>query len=55
MRAPRDGRLFLLSNLSPAQLKFRYMLWGWFHRLVLGGAAGALVWTGLDRLAPALW
>lgn len=55
MRAPSDGRLFLLSNLSPAQLKLRYVLWGWFHLLVLGAAVTALVLLGLDGLPPALW
>lgn len=55
MRAPADGRLFLLSNLSPQQLNLRYRLWGWLHLVVLFAAVGALVWMGLDGLPPALW
>lgn len=34
MRAPADGRLFLLSSLSPQRLKRRYLLLCWLHGLV---------------------
>jgi len=49
MRAPRDGRMFLLSNLSPQQLKNRYVWWGWFHLLVffVAGGAATRVWVTL--------
>ncbi|HSH97951.1 MAG: hypothetical protein ACAH07_00625 [Methylophilaceae bacterium] len=41
MRAPRDGRIFLLSNLSPDKLKNRYLLWGTLHLLIMIAAATA--------------
>lgn len=41
MRAPADGRHFLIANLSPQQLKRKYLLWGWFHLLVFFGASTA--------------
>ncbi len=31
VRRPGDGRLFLLSNLSPTQLARRYERWAWAH------------------------
>jgi hypothetical protein len=31
MRKPKDGRLFLLSNLSEENLARKYVLWGGFH------------------------
>ena len=34
MRAPADGRLFLLSSLSPQKLKQRYQRWCWLHGLI---------------------
>jgi len=43
IRAPRDGRLFLISSLSPQKLRHRYMLWGIFHLLVCFAVVGALV------------
>jgi hypothetical protein len=43
LRAPRDGRLFLLSPLSPQALRRRYLLWSALHLCVcLGGAWMAL-------------
>lgn len=44
MRAPRDGRLFLLSSLSPQQLKNKYLLWSAFHLATLIAAASAALW-----------
>ena len=44
MRAPGDGRLFLLASLSPQKLKNRYLLWSTVHLLVLFAAAGAAIW-----------
>lgn len=56
MRAPASGQLFLLSNLSPQQLKNRYVRWGWFHLLTFfaAGTAAASVGVGahLSRLLP---
>ncbi len=45
MRKPRDGRLFLLSNLSPQQMARRYDLWT-LIQLVIALSAG----TGLVAL-----
>lgn len=44
VRAPSDGRVYLLSNLSPQQLKSRYVWWGWFHLLTFLVAGGYAVW-----------
>jgi len=53
MRAPRDGRLFLLSSLSPQKLRSRYMGWSLFHLLVLVLATCAVLWLWQDHyLAP---
>ena len=42
MRKPQDGRLFLISNMSPPRLARKYLIWGWVHlTLVLVAAAGA--------------
>lgn len=43
MRAPANGALYLLSNLSPQQLGRKYVLWGWFHLAVFFGAGAAAV------------
>jgi hypothetical protein len=42
MRAPQDGRLFLLSSLSPQTLRRRYLLWSGLHLAVCLGAAFVL-------------
>jgi hypothetical protein len=47
VRAARDGRLFLLSNLSPQQLNRRYFWWGWFHLATFFVTGGAALWLGL--------
>jgi hypothetical protein len=39
LRKPRDGRLFLVSNLSEEVLTKKYFLWGWFHLIVFFFAA----------------
>ncbi|MDH2915544.1 MAG: hypothetical protein PXX77_01575 [Gallionella sp.] len=44
MLKPRDGRLFLLSNLSPEQLSGRYALWTWLHLAIFFGALLGIVW-----------
>ncbi len=41
MRAPRDGRPFLLSNRDPDDLRQRYKWWGFFH---LGVFVATSVW-----------
>jgi len=50
MRAPRSGQLYLLSNLSPDQLKRRYVWWGWIHLLTFFAAGGGALWVGLASL-----
>lgn len=45
VRAPADGRLFLLSTLSPLKLRKRFVLWSWLH---LGVAIAATV--GLAKM-----
>jgi hypothetical protein len=42
MRAPRDGRLYLLSSLSPQKLRQRYMWWSYFHLAACFAAVGAI-------------
>lgn len=44
MRAPRDGRLFLISNLSPQKLRHLYLLWSYFHLGVSVLATSAIFW-----------
>ena len=41
---PRDGKLFLISNLAPEQLSRRYLLWAWAHVAIFFGSLGALGW-----------
>lgn len=50
MTAPRDGRLFLISNLEPRKMARRYLLWAWFHLAVFvaaGAGAVAVVTRGI--------
>jgi len=35
LHQPRDGRLFMISNLSPDKLERRYKFWAWLHLAVL--------------------
>ncbi|MDT7513802.1 hypothetical protein [Rhodoferax mekongensis] len=49
LRAPQDGRLFLLSPLSPQSLRRRYLLWSGFHLAVCLGAAFITLKTLLIR------
>lgn len=46
MRRPRDGRLYLISDLDPDRLARRYRLWAGFHLVLFVGGAGALAWLG---------
>jgi len=41
---PRDGKLFLISNLTPEKLSRRYLFWSWAHVIIFFGALGALGW-----------
>ncbi len=42
MLKPRDGRLFLISNLDQDKLALRYKLWSWAHVTIFFGALGGL-------------
>jgi hypothetical protein len=43
LRAPRDGRLFLISALSPQKIRRRFVLWSLLHLAMALGATVALV------------
>lgn len=47
MRKPRDGRLFLISNLAPEAVARKYTLWTAFHLLVFFIAGGTSVYLAL--------
>ena len=38
LHQPRDGRLFLVSNVDAEKLERRYTLWAWLHLVGLIGA-----------------
>jgi hypothetical protein len=40
LRAPADGRLFLVSNYLPARLRLNYLMWAWAHAVIFVGAIG---------------
>ncbi|MFA6014985.1 MAG: hypothetical protein WC742_07935 [Gallionellaceae bacterium] len=42
---PADGRLFLLSNLTPEQLVRHYSVWTWGHLFIFFGALSAIAWV----------
>jgi hypothetical protein len=44
LHQPRDGRLFLISNVSPDKLRRRYSLWAWMHLAVCIGAVAGTAW-----------
>ena len=44
MRAPRDGRMFLISALPPRELRQRYLRWSFFHLSVALLGLALLVW-----------
>jgi hypothetical protein len=41
---PRDGKLFLVSNLVPKKLSRRCLFWTWAHVVIFFGALGAVGW-----------
>jgi hypothetical protein len=47
MRAPRDGRLFLLSNFDPERLERRYSWWTRAQLVIAMGAGGVALWLML--------
>ncbi|MHB1237517.1 MAG: hypothetical protein ACYCY7_08125 [Gallionella sp.] len=42
---PRDGKLFMVSNLGQDKLARRYLLWSWAHLLIFFGALGGAGWV----------
>ncbi len=49
---PRDGKLFLISNLTPDRLSRRYLLWSWAHLAIFFGALGGLGWLLQQSALP---
>ena len=41
---PQDGKLFLISNLTPERLSRRYLLWSWAHVVIFFGALAGMGW-----------
>jgi len=41
---PHDGKLFLISNLTPEKLSRRYLFWAWAHLVIFFGALGGIGW-----------
>lgn len=41
---PRDGKLFLISNLTPEKLSRRYLFWSWAHLMIFFAALGGISW-----------
>jgi len=41
---PRDGKLFLISNLLPEKLSRRYLFWTWAHLNIFFGALSGIGW-----------
>ncbi len=41
---PLDGKLFLISNLTPDKLSRRYLFWAWAHLVIFFGALGGVGW-----------
>ena len=48
MRAPSDGRPFILSNRDPDEIRQRYKWWAWFH---LATFVAASVWGMMTLLS----
>ena len=44
LHQPHDGRLFLISNVDPALLSRRYIIWAWLHLVVFVAAVGGAAW-----------
>lgn len=44
MRAPHDGNLFLVGNLTPEKLSHRYLFWSWAHLAIFFSALGGISW-----------
>jgi hypothetical protein len=49
LHQPRDGRLFLISNVGANKLERRYKLWAWLHLAVV---IGSVVGTAYFAVTP---
>jgi hypothetical protein len=47
MRKPEDGRLYLLSNLSPEQIAGKYRFWTYIHLAIFFIAGAAVLFIRL--------
>lgn len=47
MRRPASGRMYLISNLSPQQLKRKYQLWGAAHLAIFFLGLAGVIWSGV--------
>jgi hypothetical protein len=45
MQAPRDGRPYLISNMSQRELERKFRLWTWVHLATFIAAMGGLGWN----------
>lgn len=45
IKKPGDGKLYMISNLTPEDLSRRYLYWSWAHLLIFFAALGALGWV----------
>ena len=41
---PHDGKLFLISNITPEKLSRRYLFWAWAHLLIFFGSLSGAGW-----------
>lgn len=41
---PKDGRLFIISNLPQEKIERRYWFWTWMHLAIFFGALGGVAW-----------
>ena len=48
---PRDGKLFLISNLEQSDLSRRYHFWAWANFIIFIGALSAIAWLLLRNSA----
>ena len=50
MQKPKNGRLYLISDLNPARLSRRYRLWAWFHIAIFFASLAGLpvAWAQID-------
>lgn len=45
IKKPGDGKLYMISNLTPEDLSRRYLYWSWAHLLIFFAVLGTLGWV----------